>query len=158
MYAKSIKRCRLTLSTWKTVLKSNRGFKFFKPVTGSPEFGNKPYTLNLFAMLCNLGLPTFFVALASAVLSRWTCHLDAIFKQQGDFWSDPNILHMDYKEKCKVLKSNPVTAVQMSYHRNDLFFKLVSLLGPAEPLGKIKDYFYRVEFKTRGAPHLHCLG
>ena len=156
MYAKSIKRCRLTLSTWKTVLKSNRGFKFFKPVTGSPEFGNKPYTLNLFAMLCNLGLPTFFVALASAVLSRWTCHLDAIFKQQGDFWSDSDVLHMDYKEKCKVLKSSPVTAVQISYHRVDLIFKLISL-GPSEPLGTIKDCFYRVEFITRGAPHLHCL-
>ena len=63
---------------------------------------------------------------------------------------------MDYKEKCKVLKSSPVTAVQISYHRVDLIFKLISL-GLTEPLGKIKDYFYRVEFITRGAPHLHCL-
>ena len=32
------------------------------------------------------------------------------------------------------------------------------LQGPAHPLGKIKDYFYfRVEFRARGAPHVHFL-
>ena len=139
----------------KTMLKSDQGFKFFEPVRGSPEFWKKTM-LNLFATLRNLGLPTFFVTLTSAELSRWTCHLGAILKQQGDFRSDSDILNMDYKEKCEVLKSNPVTAVQMFYHRVDLFFKLI-LLGPAQPLGKIKDYFYRVEFQARGAPHLHCL-
>ena len=65
-------------------------------------------------------------------------------------------MNMDYKDKCEVLKSNPVTAVQMFYHRVDLFFKLM-LQGPAHPLGKIKDYFYRVEFQARGAPHVHFL-
>jgi len=29
--------------------------------------------------------------------------------------------------------------------------------SPAEPIGKIKDYFYRVEFQQRGSPHVHCL-
>ena len=139
----------------KTLLKSDQGFKFFEPVRGSPEFWKKTM-LNLFACLRNLGLPTFFVTLTSAELTRWTCHLGAILKQQGDYRSDEDILNMDYKEKCEVLKSNPVTAVQMFYHRVDLFFKLI-LLGPAEPLGKIKDFFYRVEFQARGAPHLHCL-
>ena len=139
----------------KTFLKSDQGFKFFEPVRGSPEFWKKNM-LNLFACLRNLGLPTFFVTLTSAELTRWTCHLGAILKQQGDYRSDEDIMNMDYKEKCEVLKSNPVTAVQMFYHRVDLFFKLI-LQGPAQPLGKIKDFFYRVEFQTRGAPHLHCL-
>ena len=44
----------------------------------------------------------------------------------------------------------------MFYHRVDLFFKLM-LQGPAHPLGKIKDYFYRVEFQARCAPHVHFL-
>ena len=139
----------------KTFLKSDQGFKFFEPVRGSPEFWKKTM-LNLFACLRNLGLPTFFVTLTSAELTRWTCHLGAILKQQGDYRSDEDIMNMDYKEKCEVLKSNPVTTVQMFYHRVDLFFKLI-LQGPAQPLGKIKDFFYRVEFQARGAPHIHCL-
>ena len=30
-------------------------------------------------------------------------------------------------------------------------------MSPANPIGKIKDYFYRVEFQQRGSPHTHCL-
>ena len=112
--------------------------------------------LSLFACLQNLGLPTFFVTLTSAELTRWTFHLGAILKQQSDHCRGKNIMNMDYKDKCEVLKSNPVTAVQMFYHRVDLFFKLM-LQGPAHPLGKIKDYFYRVEFQAWGAPHVHFL-
>lgn len=26
-----------------------------------------------------------------------------------------------------------------------------------QPIGKIKDYFYRVEFQQRGSPHIHML-
>ena len=99
---------------------------------------------------------SFFVTLTSAELTRWTCHLSAILRQRGDYRSDEDIINMDYKDKCEVLKSNPVTAVQMFNHRVQLFFKLI-LLGPSEPIGKIKDHFYRIEFQARGAPHLHCL-
>lgn len=31
------------------------------------------------------------------------------------------------------------------------------IMSPAQPIGKIKDYFYRVEFQQRGSPHVHCL-
>ncbi|XP_055017901.1 uncharacterized protein LOC129411312 [Boleophthalmus pectinirostris] len=37
-----------------------------------------------------------------------------------------------------------------------LFLKLV-LLSSAHPLGKIVDYFYRVEFQARGSAHIHAL-
>ena len=30
-------------------------------------------------------------------------------------------------------------------------------MSPANPIGKITDYFHRVEFQARGWPHLHCL-
>lgn len=73
---------------------------------------------DLFAMLRSLGLPTWFVTLSSAELSRWTCQIGAILKQQGDYRSD-EISSMECREKCKVLKSNPVTAVRMFYHRVD---------------------------------------
>lgn len=33
----------------------------------------------------------------------------------------------------------------------------VVILPPAHPIGKVVDYFYRVEFQQRGSPHTHCL-
>lgn len=30
-------------------------------------------------------------------------------------------------------------------------------MSPLHPIGKINDYFYRVEFQQRGSPHVHCL-
>ncbi len=31
------------------------------------------------------------------------------------------------------------------------------LLSPAQPIGEVEDYFYRVEFQARGSPHIHLL-
>ncbi len=31
------------------------------------------------------------------------------------------------------------------------------ILSPAQPIGKVVDYFYRMEFQHRGNPHIHCL-
>ena len=30
-------------------------------------------------------------------------------------------------------------------------------MSPCNPIGKITDYYYRVEFQQRGSPHIHCL-
>lgn len=30
-------------------------------------------------------------------------------------------------------------------------------MSPLNPIGKIKDYFYRAEFQQQGSPHVHCL-
>ncbi len=30
-------------------------------------------------------------------------------------------------------------------------------MSSAQPIGKVIDYFYRVEFQQRGSPHVHCL-
>ncbi len=30
-------------------------------------------------------------------------------------------------------------------------------MSSAQPIGKVIDYFYRVEFQQRGSPHIHCL-
>ena len=41
-------------------------------------------------------------------------------------------------------------------YRFQIFLKKV-ILSNANPIGKVKDYFYRVEFQQRGSPHTHCL-
>lgn len=44
----------------------------------------------------------------------------------------------------------------MFEHRFHIFLHKV-ILSPLNPIGKIKVYFYRVEFQQRGSPHVHCL-
>ncbi|KAE8291786.1 hypothetical protein D5F01_LYC09147 [Larimichthys crocea] len=31
------------------------------------------------------------------------------------------------------------------------------ILSPAQPIGEVEDYFYRVKFQARGSPHIHLL-
>ncbi|VDI56034.1 Hypothetical predicted protein [Mytilus galloprovincialis] len=86
-------------------------------------------------------------------IGRWSEIVDTILKQQGDMRNTEN---MTWDEKCKVLCSNPVTAARMFDNRFHKFLKNV-IMSEAQPIGKIIDYFYRVEFQQRGSPHTHCL-
>lgn len=45
---------------------------------------------------------------------------------------------------------------RMFEHRFRLFQRDV-INSPLEPIGKIIDFFQRVEFQQRGSPHMHCL-
>ena len=63
---------------------------------------------------------------------------------------------LDWSAKCDILRSNPVTTMRMFDKRVEALFRDL-LLSPAQPLGKVVDYFYRVEFQHRGSPHIHCL-
>ena len=63
---------------------------------------------------------------------------------------------MSFDERCNALKSNPVTAAIMFDRRVKEFHSIV-FLGSAQPVGEIIDFFYRLEFQMRGAPHIHGL-
>lgn len=67
-----------------------------------------------------------------------------------------NVKDLDWAQKCSLLKNNPVTAAKMFDNRFHCLLKVV-ILPPAHPIGKVVDYFYRVEFQQRGSPHTHCL-
>ena len=53
-------------------------------------------------------------------------------------------------------KYNPITASVMFDKRVKEFITRV-ICSSLQPIGDILDYFYRVEFQQRGAPHIHCL-
>ncbi|KAL3987884.1 ATP-dependent DNA helicase PIF1 [Sarotherodon galilaeus] len=84
---------------------------------------------------------------------RWPEVIEAITRQQGE---QVNFEGLDWSAKCDILRSNPVTTMRMFDKRVEALFRDL-LLSPAEPLGKVIDYFYRVEFQHRGSPHIHCL-
>lgn len=79
--------------------------------------------------------------------------MSSILKQEGRLETAEQL---EWADRCDLLRRNPVTAARMFDFRWHCFLREV-LMSPAEPIGKIKDYFHRVEFQQRGSPHIHSL-
>ena len=133
------------------IVKSDTGYRHFESLRGSPAYWKR--TMNdLFAMIRQLGLPTFFVTFSSGELStRWPEVVETIERQKGNDCHKP-----EYDQRCEILRSNPVFAVRHFDYRVKEFFKRV-IRSPEQPLGNVIDSFIRLEFQQRGAPHIHCL-
>ncbi|KAI8503435.1 hypothetical protein Bbelb_184060 [Branchiostoma belcheri] len=134
----------------KAILKSDEGYRFLQPVRGTPQYWEKALN-ELYAMIRQLGIPTWFVTFSAADL-RWPEVLEAI---RQDHSAVP-VSDLSWEERCDILKSNPVTAARMFDHRVQLFFKHV-IKSPSQPIGEVVDTFTRTEFQQRGSPHIHCL-
>ncbi len=133
------------------ILNYDEGYKFLKPVRGSPVFWQSVQK-DLFSMVRQLGIPTWFCSFSAADM-RWPEFMECIVKQEG---CETPIDELDWSDRCGMLKRNPVTAARMFDHRFHCFLKDV-IMSPAQPIGKVIDYFYRIEFQQRGSPHTHCL-
>ena len=133
------------------LVRNKDAVRFMKTLRGTPAFWEKT-TRDLFAMIRQLGTPTFFCTFSAAEM-RWPEVIEAIKRQQGE---DVDFEGLDWSAKCDILRSNPVTAMRMFDKRVEALFRDL-ILSPAEPLGRVVDFFYRVEFQHRGSPHIHCL-
>ncbi|KAK3094305.1 hypothetical protein FSP39_000082 [Pinctada imbricata] len=132
----------------------DHAYQFLQTVRGSPPYWQKAM-YKLLAAVKQLGIFTFFVTLSSADM-KWRDTLQAISRQQGNPLSDEEVDNLSFEEKSNLLRSNPVTAAQHFDYRLQKFFTSF-LLSPAQPLGKIKHYSYRIEFQQRGSPHAHIV-
>ncbi|XP_071486145.1 uncharacterized protein [Diadema antillarum] len=133
------------------ILDSNKGYKFLKQIRGTPPYWQSTQK-DVLAMVRQLGKPTWFASFTSAEM-RWPEVINTLLNQQGDRRKANDL---DWTDKCKLLKSNPVTVARMFDKRFHAFLNKV-ILCEAQPIGKIIDYFYRIEFQQRGSPHTHCL-
>ena len=107
-------------------------------------------------MIRQLSLPTWFISL-SAADTRWTDLLKMLAKLNDDAdLTDTDIEKLTWQEKTKLVQKDPVTCSRYFDHRVHEFLNTV-LKSNCEPVGKVKDYFYRVEFQQRGSPHIHML-
>ena len=125
------------------ILKCDDGYNLLKPTRGTSACWETART-DLLAML-KLGNATWFC--------RW-------HEMDSDCWK--------YFEKTHVVsivlialknvdcqeETQQVTI--MFDHRFHRFLKEV-IMSPANQIGKIKDYSFRVEFQQHGSPHTHCL-
>ena len=133
------------------LLKNDEAMRFMAPIRGTPAYWSLTQK-DLFAMLRQLGIPTWFCSFSAAEF-RWNEIVGSILHQRND---ERKPTDLDWSDKSDILRSNPVTVARMFEHRFHIFQKDV-IMSPAEPIGKIIDFFVRVEFQQRGSPHMHCL-
>jgi hypothetical protein len=104
---------------------------------------------NLFGMNRQLSFPTFFVTLSCADL-RWKEFSDTFVRQTGAKVKES----YTFEEKTKLLRANPVLTARLFERRFTSFMNLF-IKGGAWCLGKVKDWFARMEMQFRGSPHAH---
>lgn len=107
-------------------------------------------------MIRQLGPATLFCSFSSAE-TQWT-HLLRILGQLVDNkqFTDAELDNLNWDERCRLIQTDPVTCARhFDYQVNQFLSNF--LLSSAEPLGKISDWFYRVEYQQRGSPHIHML-
>ena len=134
---------------------SDDGYRFLRALRGSPPYFEKAKK-DLFAMIRQLGPATFFCSF-SAAETKWK-HLLRILGKLIDKkeYSDEELDNLTWEEKTRLIQSDPVTCARhFDYQFQQFFIKFLS--SNLSPLGKIEDWFYRVEFQQRGSPHIHML-
>ena len=133
----------------------DEGYYIFRQLRNSPAY-LEMRKKDIFAMIRQLSLPTWFMSL-SAADTRWTDLLKMLAKlNDGTEYSETELEKLTWQEKTKLVQKDPVTCSRYFDHRVQEFLNTI-LKSSSEPVGKVLDYFYRVEFQQRGSPHIHML-
>ena len=136
------------------LVKSEQAYKFLKNVRGSPAYWQHEM-YEVLAMLCTLGIPTWFMTLSAADL-YWVEMIEAVSIHNHKHLIPKEIRKMTIKECSEKLKANPVTSVTMFKYHFESFFTYYILNG-CNPLGQVKEYAIKTEFQECGLLHAHCL-
>ena len=129
-------------------------FKFLKTIRSSPAFCQQKQK-ELMSMIRQLGCPTFFLTL-SAAETKWP-ELLLILKEILDDYelTTDAVLELQWNERAELIRRDPVTCVRYFDHRSKELFK--ALRSKVRRLGKLTDFYMRIEFQQRGSHHVHSL-
>ena len=83
------------------ILQFNEGYKFLKPIRATPVFWQNVQK-DLFAMVRQLGIPTWFCSFSSADL-RWPELLQTILQQENK--RQTSINDLDWSQRCALFKN-----------------------------------------------------
>ena len=134
----------------KRVIASDNTFSFMSSVKGTPVYC-KQFLYDVFAMVKQLGIPTYFLKLPRADL-RWK-ELSYIINKLNNLGLDEEELeNLSYQEKSNLLNNNPVLVARHFQYKIEVFFKEIIIDGP---FGKTKYYVLRIEFQEIGSSHVH---
>ncbi|XP_033725386.1 uncharacterized protein LOC117315346 [Pecten maximus] len=106
-------------------------------------------------MIRQLGLPTWFMSLSSAD-TRWPDLLRTLAQLDGKTLSNDDLKTVDWSFKTNLVQKDPVTCARFFDNRVQLFVNSF-LKSYHKPFGDVTDTFRRVEFQSRGSPHIHML-
>ena len=83
----------------------------------------------------------------SAADTRWTDLLKMLAKlNNGVDYSDKDIEGLTWQEKTRLVQKDPVTCSRYFDHRVQEFLNTI-VKSDCEPIVKLRDFFYRVEFQ-----------
>jgi hypothetical protein len=134
-------------------LQSHIGFRELEKLRTSPDY-IEGLRKNLFAMIRQLGPPTFFVTLTS-VERLWTPLIEALYKLNAKQLNLPDFNNLDSTHIAELIRSDPVTCALYYKHCTDAFRKL--LQKESSIIGEVVDFFFVTEFQHRGSEHEHAL-
>ena len=137
------------------IVHHDEGYRFLKALRGSPPYFEQAKR-DIFAMIRQLGPATLFCSFSSAE-TQWI-HLLRILGNLVDNkqYRDTQLDKMNWEEKCRLIQSDPVTCARHFEYKVSKFINHF-LKSDLHPLGKIADWFYRLEYQQRGSPNIHML-
>ncbi len=105
-------------------------------------------------MIRQLGFPHLFIS-QSCAETKWVELLQALGELvDKKKYTEEQVKEFDWKTKCRLITSDSPTVVHYFDHRFHTFFNDV-LKSNLHPIGEIVDFFWRYEFASRGAIHVH---
>ncbi|XP_033758253.1 uncharacterized protein LOC117340598 [Pecten maximus] len=129
-------------------------YGFMKGIRGSAAYWNAS-KLDLLALINAKGPMTWFLTL-SANDMNWDDLMVVLCQQLNLPHSKEDIAKLTRQRKRQLMVENPVTTARHFCRRvHHIIHSFI--LSDEQPLGKVTDYFWRIEFQMRGSPHLHSL-
>ena len=114
---------------------------------------------NLMSILRQNGCPSIFLTLSCAEFD-WPELVkeiaETVYRKK---FTDEQINQLSDQEKNKLISENVVQSTVHFQKRIEKMFSLMStsFFGDGNKMFHASDYFFRVEFQQRGAPHIHSL-
>ena len=120
----------------------DEGYYIFRQLRNSPAY-LQSRKKDIFAMIRQLSLPTWFMLLSAADTS-WTDFLKMLAKLNNRVsYTDKDIEGLTWKDKTKLVQKDPVTCSRYFDHPVHQFLNII-----LKPFRKMRDFFYRVDFSN----------
>lgn len=145
----------LSKSYLNNVISKDNAYRLLANITGSPAYWEQQKK-NVLAMLSQLGIFIFFITLYAAE-THWP-ELLKILKKTVDNEDDADVSNLEYLEKNRLIRPDPVTCALYFDHRFKELQKTWNNVTDG-PFGnaKVTYKYHRIEIQHRGSPHVHMV-
>ena len=127
-----------------------------RSIRSSPQYWEwKKMEIN--AMIRQIGCPTFFITLSPQEIEWNELIVILVFALEQREISLDEAKIMDREKKIELVRNDPITVARYFESRmNEMLKYIFHPNGPFKE-NKVLDYFWRIEFQSRGSPHIHMI-